>query len=118
MLAQRPSMFVSRPEDLSALLERLWLRLRDLSTLGSQLNWNALDDSDRAELDRISRITAGYASFILSSSEASESDDPPHFATIKAMSVEIELHCDQSTTALRWAMRDQSGEGTPSIRVQ
>src|SRR5690606_35726638 len=96
-------------QDPSVLAEYLWEKLQDVARLGQSLNDSLLDDEDRQQLESISRITCGYAHFLMECGVSAENGDPMPYETLYEFSVPIETHCDESLNALHWAIQDQQG---------
>lgn len=94
-------------QEVVSYLEELWLRLRNVSYQTTCFDIQQLDDEDRAELDAISRITHGYAQFVIEAGDYAQSDDPIPFDAIREIGNAIHAHCDDSETALTYALQLQ-----------
>lgn len=109
---------IEDPRHVQPFLDGLWGRLQQVSSIAEQINVSQLDAEDKTELDAISRITCGYAHFLLETSASIDSDDPLPLDTIAEFAQLINAHCDDSSTALTHVLNLQSGLSRPgAMRV-
>ena len=105
------------PEDVPHEVERLWRRIQNVAEVGLELRREKLDDADLAQFDALTRISSGYAFFLMECNSALEAGEIVEPSVIDDFGELIDEYCDSTINAFEWALRAQRGVPVSAVIV-
>jgi len=109
---------VVQSKNLECLFDALWARLQSLVNIAQQVDLKKLSEDHSQQMNDLSRITCGYAHFVLECGANYRQGFEPPMSMVKDMALLINSHCDDAISSLKHMLRYQSGDHAQAMSLR